>query len=187
VDIYGLSKWVNERQLALFAAQTKALCAAARLSNVFGPRETNPHVIPEILRQFAENRGAIAVGNVKPKRDYIHVADVAQALVTIAEKAQHRFRVYNVGTGRESSVEDIIGCLSRASGRNIEVCVDPSRVRDTDRMHLLCDLSRISGDLGWRSSVTLEEGLEDLWCRVKGGASGPNATADEGGVTVVGR
>jgi len=165
VDVYGLSKWVNERQLELFSAEvsSETRCAVARLSNVYGPRETNPHVIPEILEQLMARRTTIGLGNVKPKRDYIFAADVARALITIAEQTQSRFRVYNVGTGYEYSVEEIVACLSRISGRRLEIEVDPARVRATDRMHLLCDLSRIESELGWRASYTLEAGMAELW------------------------
>ena len=165
VDIYGLSKWVNERQLELFSTETpeSTRCAVARLSNVYGPRETNPHVIPEILDQLMARRTTIGLGNVKPKRDYIFALDVAQALVTIAERSQPRFRVYNVGTGQEYSVEEIVACLSHISGQELEIAIDPSRVRATDRMHLLCDLSRIESELGWRASYTLDAGMTELW------------------------
>jgi UDP-glucose 4-epimerase len=56
-DIYGLSKWINEKQLELYSQQQATTrCAAARLFNVFGPGETNPHVIPEIVDQMPRRR-----------------------------------------------------------------------------------------------------------------------------------
>jgi UDP-glucose 4-epimerase len=172
VDIYGLSKWINERQLGLFSAQAPQIrCSAARLSNVFGPRETNPHVIPEIIDQVAKGRDVIGLGNIKPKRDYVYVTDVAKALVTIAEKSEHRYRIYNVGTGQEHSVEEILDCLARITGRDLEAVVDSERVRSSDRMHLLCDLSRISDELGWRPVHTLGSGLAELWQTVESSRS----------------
>ena len=171
VDIYGLSKWINERQLELYSTECpeSTRCAVARFSNVYGPRETNPHVIPEILAQLAARRTTIALGNVKPKRDYIYAPDVARALIAIVERSEQRFRIYNVGTGREYSVEEIVACLSRISGRPLEIAVDPSRVRATDRMHLLCDLSRIESELGWRPSYTMEAGMTELWQTLEAG------------------
>src|SRR6266704_2832270 len=72
-DIYGLSKIVNEMQLKMFSSKVTTQCAAVRLSNVYGPNETNPHVVPEILSQIKQGSDIIALGNVKPKRDYIYV------------------------------------------------------------------------------------------------------------------
>ncbi|MBI3408459.1 MAG: NAD(P)-dependent oxidoreductase [Planctomycetes bacterium] len=162
-DIYGLSKWINEKQLELFSQQADTRCAAARLFNVFGPGETNPHVIPEIVNQIVHGAEEIAIGNVKPKRDYIYVTDVARALLTIAEKSEHSYRVYNVGTGAEYSVEEILEQLATISGRRLKLNVAANRVRASDRMHLLCDMKRIGNELGWRPEYTLESGLSALW------------------------
>ena len=61
-DIYGLSKWVNEMQLELFRpTDPRTRCAAARLFNVFGPHETNPHVVPEILTQMMIGPGQLTL------------------------------------------------------------------------------------------------------------------------------
>lgn len=162
VDIYGLSKWVNERQVELFARQVQTRCAVARLSNVYGPRETNPHVIPEILDQLSDGLDAVALGNVKPKRDYIYVTDVARGLAAIAEGSDRPYRVYNLGTGAEHSVEEILEHLARITGRPIRVAVAADRVRASDRMHLVSDIGRISTELGWRPSHTIDSGLADL-------------------------
>jgi UDP-glucose 4-epimerase len=171
VDVYGLSKWTAEKQLELFSRRARTRCVVARLSNVFGPRETNPHVIPEILDQMLAGRHEIALGNVKPKRDYIYVSDVARGLLAVAEGATRPYRVYNVGTGQEHSVEEIVAHLAAVSGRPLRVAVDPARVRPSDRMHLLCDLTRTGGELGWRPEHTLASGLDALWRSV---ASAPS-------------
>jgi UDP-glucose 4-epimerase len=176
-DIYGLSKAVNEQQLALFARQGNTHCAAARLFNVYGPHETNPHVIPEIVKQMVQGQTVLALGNVKPKRDYVYVTDVARALVTIADGNTHPLRVYNVGTGQEYSVEEIVAELARVSGLPLEIRVAAERVRPADRMHLLCDLRRISSELGWRPRYTLEAGLAELWQTEGKGAAVPQLVA----------
>jgi UDP-glucose 4-epimerase len=162
-DIYGLSKWINEQQLELFAQQTNIPCAAARLSNIYGPNETNPHVIPEIFAQVADGQSELSLGNIKPQRDYIYVSDVARALLAIALGCRQQFRVYNVGTGMEYSVEEIVTRLARLSGRPLQIRVASDRVRKADRMHLLADRRRISEELGWHPEYTLDRGLAELW------------------------
>lgn len=161
-DIYGLSKWVNEQQLALYAQQTSSRCAAARLFNVFGPNETNPHVIPEILTQIMAERGPLALGNIKPKRDFIYVTDVARALLAIAEHLDTSFRVYNVGTGAEHSVEEIVGHLGVLTGQTLEIAVAADRVRPSDRLHLVSDTRRLREETGWQPHYTLQTGLKEL-------------------------
>jgi UDP-glucose 4-epimerase len=162
-DIYGLSKWVNEQQLELFAGQYEVHCAAARFFNAIGPRETNPHLLPAILDQVKAGSTELNLGNVEPKRDYIYVGDIARAVADLAEKNRARFRAYNVGTGREHSVREIVECLSRITGKPLTIKTDPARVRKSDRMHLVADLGRIQNEIGWQPAVSLEEGLKRLW------------------------
>lgn len=170
-DIYGLSKYVNEHQLELYSQQTRTLCVPARFFNAIGPRETNPHVLPAILDQIKAGSTELNLGNVEPKRDYIYVADIARAVVDLAEKNTARFRPYNVGTGSEYSVREIVACLARIIGKPLSILTDPARVRKSDRMHLVADLTRIQGEIGWRPRVGLEEGLRMLW-KAEGHAEG---------------
>jgi len=163
VDIYGISKWTNEKQIELYSQRSGTRCGVARVSNVYGPRETNPHVIPEIIRQMLDGNDKIRLGNVKPRRDYIYVTDVARALMAMAAGNEHPSRLYNVGTGDEHSVEEIVSHLASISGRPLQVEVDPERVRATDRMHLVCDLHRTSGELGWTARHSIHSGLSRLW------------------------
>jgi len=162
-DIYGLSKWVNESQLLLFSQQVSTHCAAARLFNVIGPRETNPHVVPEIVRQILANADEIKLGNLKPKRDYIYVTDVVSGLIAIASGNLHSFRIFNVGTGVEHSVDELVDLLQAISGRNINIQVSQDRVRKAERLHLLCDATRMNTECGWQPEHTLESGLTKLW------------------------
>jgi UDP-glucose 4-epimerase len=162
-DIYGMSKWINEQQLELFARQTGIRCAAARLSNIYGPNETNPHVIPEIFDQAARGQTELALGNVEPKRDYVYTSDVARALILIAQKSDAPYRVYNVGTGIEYSVEEVVNRLARISGRRLRIRVAADRVRKAERMHLLADPRRLMNETGWRPAYDLDRGLSELW------------------------
>lgn len=162
-DIYGLSKWMNEKQLELFAQSVPTRCVAARLFNVYGPRETNPHVLPEIVHQLLVGRLTISLGNVAPQRDYVFTCDVARALVLLAEKNLASFDVCNVGTGSEYSVTELVERLSRLANRPLEIVADPSRMRKADRMHLRCDHSRLTSLTGWTPAYDLDRGLSELW------------------------
>lgn len=163
IDVYGLSKWVNEKQLELFAGNVPTRCCAARLFNVFGPRETNPHVVPEILKQLESGRAEIEVGNLRPRRDYVYAGDVATGLLALAEKATHSPRAYNIGTGTEHSVSDILEHFARISGRPLTPQVAADRVRRVDREHLVADISRIRTEIGWQPRYDLAAGLAELW------------------------
>lgn len=162
-DIYGLTKWANERQLALYANQTPSRCVAARLFNVIGPRETNPHVLPEIVEQLVQGKDTLDLGNVEPKRDYIHSDDVASALVSLAGAETPKFDAFNVGTGHEYSVAELVDRLSQIIGRAVTIRKDPARTRRSDRMHLVADASKLMRLTGWKPRYTLDTALRELW------------------------
>lgn len=162
-DVYGLSKWINEKQTELFARNSETRCSAVRLFNVYGPRETNPHVLPVILDQVMAGASELSLGNVEPRRDYIHVEDVASGLVAVADRNDASFRCYNLGTGEEYSVRDLVNELSRLCGRPLQISTDPNRVRKSDRMHLRADRTRITSETGWEPKYDLRSGLSQLW------------------------
>jgi UDP-glucose 4-epimerase len=162
LDIYGLSKMVGERLMHEFYLDTKIPSIVCRFFNAFGPRETNPHLIPEIHRQVISGKRTIQLGNLEPKRDFIHTSDMSLALRLLLEKFNAGIDIFNVGSGSEYSVKEVVQAFERAIGESIEIEVDPSRVRKTERQHLCADISKLSGFLNWQPSVTLDLGIKQL-------------------------
>jgi UDP-glucose 4-epimerase len=160
-DIYGATKVACEALGQSFAAQTGVPVVSARLFNVYGPGETNPHVIPEIVQQLTSD-APIRLGNLSPKRDYVHVTDVARALHMLLDVPAPDHDAYNVGTGSEYSVTELVDVLSGIIGREIAIESEAARVRRLDRPHLLPDISKIEAATGWTPQVDLAEGLAEL-------------------------
>lgn len=169
-DIYGATKVALEALGQSFAAETGIPVTSARFFNVYGPGETNPHVIPDILAQLGGD-GPVKLGNMTPKRDYVHVSDIADGLVALLGSDHAEHRAYNIGTGSEHSVSELIEVLSGAVGRDIEVVSEPGRKRRLDRQHLLSDISRMREEIGWEPRYTLQDGLRELVLETVGGAS----------------
>jgi UDP-glucose 4-epimerase len=161
-DVYGLSKRFGEEQLAAFHRLTGTPSVAARLFNVFGRGETNPHVIPEMLRQVREHPDVLNLGNLDARRDYVHVTDVAGAIRLFLDSNATGWRTYNVGTGVSSSVADIVSALEAVLGHSIRIEQSPGRIRKVDRPNLQANNARIRAELGWAPRVTLADGLRDL-------------------------
>jgi UDP-glucose 4-epimerase len=162
LDVYGLSKRFGEEQVAAFHRQTGTPCVVARLFNVFGRGETNPHVIPEILRQLREHPDALHLGNLDARRDYVHVTDVATAIRAFLDSDADGCRTYNVGTGVSSSVAEIVRALEAALGHALRIEQSPDKLRPVDRPNLQADNARIRAAFGWAPRVTLADGLRDL-------------------------
>jgi UDP-glucose 4-epimerase len=161
-DIYGLSKFAGEELCKKFYSETRIPTIVCRFFNAFGPNETNPHLIPAIQEQVLARKRSIQLGNTAPKRDFIHTFDMARAVQMLLEKFTEGLDTFNLGHGIEYSVLEVIAAFEKAIGEKLTIEVDPQRVRKTDRLHLLADISKISAFTGWSPAISLEEGIKTL-------------------------
>lgn len=162
IDIYGLSKLWLEQLADLYARRNGLRLRVARLFNVYGPGETNPHLIPSLVDQALAG-GVIQTGNLSTQRDYVHVRDVANALIAMATASQADGIVcVNVGSGRAVSGREVVDAIAASMGRKLEIATDASRLRPVDRPQLLSDPRRAADLLGWRAQVSFEDGIGDL-------------------------
>lgn len=159
-DTYGRTKLVGEDLVELHAGETFDTGLCARLFNVYGSGETNPHLIPDIVEQLGTE--TITLGNLSPERDFIHIDDVCDALVTLLTAPREGFRAYNVGTGTSHSVRSVAEAVVRVGGTDDEITQASDRVRESDRPRLCADIGRISEELGWTPDTDLKAGLQEL-------------------------
>lgn len=161
VDIYGMSKAFTE-ELCQYHARDKGIkITALRLFNNYGPRETNPHIIPEIIAQLRET-DCLRLGNVKPRRDYIHTSDTATALRLLALNPPAPYRVVNIASGRSASVEELITLIATILDRDISIETDRSRFRKSDKLVQIANISYLKKLTNWSPEVDLNSGLEEL-------------------------
>jgi UDP-glucose 4-epimerase len=159
INVYGATKLVGEQLVEYHRARQPELqSVVGRLFNVYGPGETNPHVMPAIFDQLRASR-VLSLGNLTPRRDYIFVADMAEALTGLLTEAPAETTV-NVGTGKSTSVEELLGTLELLLGGDLEVRVDPDRVRPSDRPRLQASTERLRSILPGFEPVALEDGLK---------------------------
>ncbi|HEY9301174.1 MAG TPA: GDP-mannose 4,6-dehydratase, partial [Phormidium sp.] len=130
--------------------------------NAFGPNETNPHLIPEIQQQINSGLRKIKLGNLEPKRDFIHTYDMAKAVILLLENFAKEIDIFNLGRGIEYSVVDVVKAFERQIGEEILIEVEPARVRKVERMHLLADISKLKSLTGWEPTISLDEGIKTL-------------------------
>ncbi len=161
VDVYGWSKLFAERLCRLTVEQTGMPVTAVRLFNVYGPRETNAHIIPEILGQL-RSTDVLRLGNIAPKRDFIEVRDAAEGFLRLAASVPGGLRTVNLSGGESRSMEELIALIAELTGRPIRVETDPSRFRKADKLVQTADLTLLEATLGWRPTRPIPEGLADL-------------------------
>lgn len=162
MDIYGVSKLAGERISQEFQQRSGIPTVICRFFNAFGPNETNPHLIPEVQDQVNAGKRTIDLGNVKPKRDFIHTYDMANAIDKLMTTEIDGLEIFNLGRGIEYSVEDIVEAFERQLGEKITINVDPARVRKTERMHLLADVSKLKERTGWEPEWSIDDGIRTL-------------------------
>jgi UDP-glucose 4-epimerase len=162
LDIYGLSKLTGEFLCQSFHRQTNIPTIICRFFNAFGPNETNPHLIPEIQAQINEGKREIELGNLEPKRDFIHTSDMANAIDLLMNKFDKGIDVFNLGQGQEYSVTEIVEAFEQCLGEKITIRQHPDRMRKSDRMHLLADVSKLKSFTGWEPKIGIIEGIKTL-------------------------
>lgn len=162
LDIYGLSKLAGEQLMQKFHLETKIDTICCRFFNAFGPNETNPHLIPEIEKQIREGNRTIALGNLTPKRDFIHTHDMANAMFALINLENVGYDTFNLGRGIEYAVTEVVAEFEKILNEKIVIEVDPARVRKVERMHLLADVTKLKQRTGWEPKWSLNEGIKDL-------------------------
>src|SRR5713226_2789166 len=156
---------VQGEQLIQLAAreQPQTHFVIGRLFNLYGPRETNPHIVPEIVKQLREHpMAALRLGNLWPKRELIPISEAARVIIESTLQAPSGVTTVNVASGAAWSMQEVIDLLGELLGRKIEVETDPARVRPTERAHLQADVTQLRELLGWTPHHDLRRGLTDL-------------------------
>jgi UDP-glucose 4-epimerase len=158
--VYGISKLAAEQLLASWVQRTSAVGVAARLFNIYGPGETNPHVLPDICAGLRAG-DLLRLGNLTPRRDYIYVDDVARVFADLAAHPDPPAEV-NVGTGRTASVEELVALIAELTGRDLNIRQDPAKLRPVDRPNLQANAGLLRRTLPDLELVSLRVGLQRL-------------------------
>ncbi len=153
-SIYGYSKSVSEELFKLYKGQYVIL----RFFNIFGPKDKNKHLIPSIIEQVIKNK-SINIGNLSPKRDYIHVDDVTDAIIKSLDYNSNS-NIFNIGSGTATSVMDVVKQIKDIFKLKTSIEPDIKLIRKVDTPYLCADISRAQTKLDWRPQISLEEGLK---------------------------
>jgi UDP-glucose 4-epimerase len=161
-DVYGTTKLEGERLVEGFASATGATVVLARNFNVIGRRETNAHVVPDLVGQLRRHESPVRLGNLTPKRDYTDVRDTGDALAELLAVPTPSVQHVNVGSGRGVSVTELVAACERVLGHQIDVEVDPGRTRPVDRQELVADNMLLRRLTGWSPTRSIDQTLAEL-------------------------
>ncbi len=160
-SVYGQSKLAAEGYVGLYSRTRDLSGGTVRLGNVYGPRQdpaTEAGVVA-IFCDLAQDGGRPTVfGTGEQTRDYIHVADVIEALLAMEESEEGG--PLNVGTGIETTVLELVEQVGDLSGRDdFEPELAPARTGEVERTVL--DTRLATERLGWSAQRTIASGLEE--------------------------
>jgi UDP-glucose 4-epimerase len=161
VSPYGTSKLAAEEYLKTYNRLHGTIHVSLRYGNVYGPRQ-DPHgeagVVAIFLGALADGSVAQIYGDGSQTRDYVYVGDVARATTSALG---HEGGVFNVGTGRETSVNELYGLCRKVAGSEVEAVHGPARLGELQRSALSPELA--AEQLGFMAMVDLEDGLASTW------------------------
>lgn len=159
LSTYAVSKLAADRICFVFHHEHNIPVIILRPFNSYGPRETQPYVIPEIISQLARGN-VVKLGNIKAKRDFTYVEDTAKGAIAIMESDIPNGEVVNLGSNKAYSVEELAHLIGKLMGHDyIEIKIESSRLRPLDVNLLQCDYSKAQKYANWKPEVDIEEGL----------------------------
>ena len=149
---------------SFFALTASAQAAPAMPTNLYGPNDNfdleSSHVLPALIRKFADAKKegkdeAVLWGSGAPKREFLHVDDLADACVFLINNYNSADTI-NIGTGEEVSIKELAETIKNITGFGGKIVWDSAKPDGT--MRKLLDVSRIH-QLGWRHKTELEDGI----------------------------
>jgi GDP-4-dehydro-6-deoxy-D-mannose reductase len=163
---YGVSKIAQDMLGLQFFLSHKVRTVRVRCFNFIGPRQSEKFVTSAFAKQIAEievglREPVVRVGNLSAERDFTDVRDMVRAHRLALEYCADG-EVYNVGSGRSTSIQRLLDILLSYANRPIRVEQDPARMRPSDVPCSVGDIGRFRVVTGWQPRITLERSLRDI-------------------------
>ncbi len=159
VSPYGVSKYAVELYLHQFWAVHGLHYSVLRYPNVYGPRQDplgEGGVVAIFARRMIAGEPVAIYGSGEQERDFVFAPDCARANVLAVSAGKER--AYNLGTGAGTSINQLFRLMAKLTGYRSDPVYQPARLGETLRMAV--DSRRAREELGWRPSVSLEEGVK---------------------------
>ncbi|HRX04671.1 MAG TPA: NAD-dependent epimerase/dehydratase family protein, partial [Anaerolineae bacterium] len=161
---YAITKIAAEHYLFMLGRLYNCDAVALRVFNAYGPGQRIPPahapVVPLFLRRALTGGSLVVHGNGSQTRDFVHIDDVVRALTAAASVPEVDGQVINIGSGQETSIQDLARVVGSVAGRAPSIIYNESQSPGVAR--LVADISLARRLLGYAPEVGLEQGLNDL-------------------------
>lgn len=125
--------------------------------NIYGPGQKLPFFIPAIISQI--NNKVIQLNDSRPKRDFIYIDDVVDAVLLSIANNENLFRIYNIGSGVSTSVKDIVYSIINLSKSKAQVLFT-NEMRQGEILDTVANISKIQNELHWKPKIAINRGLK---------------------------
>ena len=156
---YGISKLCGEQYLSYYQRVNGLQIVSLRYANVYGPRQDpdgEAGVVAIFIQKLLNNEQAIVNGNGRQTRDFVYVEDVVEA--NLAVMGQETQGTYNVGSGEETSINDLLRILVAHTNSTCKEVHGPAK--SGEQIRSVIDSSKLRQELSWEPRVELSEGLK---------------------------
>jgi len=157
---YAVSKLAGDRATFTLHKENGFPAVIIRPFNSYGPRFTEPYIIPEIINQILSGSKELTLGNVNASRDFTFVSDTAEAILRALVEKNAIGEIINVGSGTEITIHDLAFKIAKVAKKKIKIRYDESRERPYDVNRLICNNKKARELLGWKSKISIDEGLK---------------------------
>lgn len=166
VSPYALAKVVQGELCRQYGALYNVDVVLTRSFNHTGAGQRDAFVLPSFARQIVEiklgrREPVIEVGNLDVRRDFLDVRDVCDAYIALIENGL-RGETYNVCSGRAYHLRTVLERMAALAGTEVEIRVEPARLRPVDTPELRGDPAKIRRDTGWEPAIDIDGMLESL-------------------------
>ena len=156
---YALSKQIGESICEFYKKVDNLDVIILRPFNIFGENQKESFLIPKLIKQI-KNKDKIFVMDLKPKRDYLYIKDLIQAIKkSLLYKGN--FYIFNIGSGKSYSVEDVIKTLQKIFKTNLDV-ITTKEIRKMEVDDTIADINLAKKELNWQPDYSLEEALKEM-------------------------
>ena len=160
---YAVSKLAADRAAFTLHKENGFPVVIIRPFNTFGPRFTEPYIIPEIIGQLLRGNKELNLGNVSSTRDLTFVSDTVKGFIKAAKEKKALGEIINLGSQNEVKISDLVTKLSKIAGVRTKIKIDESRLRPYDVNRLVCNNKKAQKLLKWKPTITVDNGLKKTY------------------------
>ena len=154
---YAMSKYLAEQLCKRYSEDYGLKCVVLKPFNIYGEGQSKHLLFSTILTQMFNGR--IEIKDPVPKRDYVYISDLIDAMIISSDYNMESFDIFNVGSGKSYSVKEIVDKLIAINKKEVSVIYLNER-RKNEIMNTIADIRHIKNRLGWEPKISIDEGLK---------------------------